>query len=104
MINQHFQLCLPDAIVLTVTKQMTTPNGRFSKTRLHILHLNNNRLLKIDGIRLIAKQSNASITGIGESKVDSSLLNSAVDTEDYDRIRMDHSRRGDGVACCTPFL
>ena len=76
---------------------MNIPNGIFSNKRsLHISHLNISSLLcKIDEIRFILKQSNASITGISESKLDSSILNSDVDIiEDYDLIRIDRLRRG----------
>ena len=72
----------------------------FSKKGLHILHLNINSLLpKIDEIRFIAKQSNASITGISESKLDSSILNSELDIDEYNLIRLDRSTRGGRVAC-----
>ena len=55
---------------------------------MHILHLNINRLLpKIDEIRFIAKQSNASIIGISECELDSSILNSELDIDEYDLIR-----------------
>ena len=70
------------------------------KRGLHTLHLKINSLLpKIDEIRLIAKQSNASITRISKPKVDSSILNNEPDTDDYDLIRLDRSRRNDRVAC-----
>ena len=77
----------------------------FKKKSLHILHLNINSLLpKIDEIRFIAKQSNASIIGFSESKLDSSILNSELDTHEYNLVRLDHSRRvggrGGGVTCC----
>ena len=66
----------------------------FKKKSLHILHLNINSLLpKIDEIRFIAKQSNASIIGISESKLDSSILNSELDIDEYNLVRLDHSRR-----------
>ena len=69
----------------------------FKKNSLHILHLNINSLLpKIDEIRFIAKQSNASIIGISESKLDSSILNSELDTHEYNLVRLDHSRRVGG--------
>ena len=49
----------------------------FKKKGLYILHLNIKSLLpKIDELRLIAKQSNAFITGASESKLDSFILNS----------------------------
>ena len=66
----------------------------FQKKGWHNLHLHVDSLLpKIDEICFIAKQSYASIIGISESKLDSSILNSEVDIVDYDIIRMDHSRR-----------
>ena len=72
----------------------------FLKKGLHILHLNINSLLpKIDEIRFIAKQSNHYIIGISESKLDLSILNSELDIDEYDLIRLDHSRKGGGVAC-----
>lgn len=58
-----------------------------------------NHITKIDETRLIAKQSNASIIAIRESKLDSSILNSETDVGDYDLIRMNRSRRGGKVAC-----
>ena len=89
------QSCPTNTIVLTVTKNMTIPNGKFSKKKsLHILHLNINNLLpKIDKIRFIIKQTNAAIIGISESKLDSSILNREVETVGYDAIRMDRSKR-----------
>ena len=69
----------------------------FLKNVWHILHLNIDSLLF--KLRFIAKQSNASITGIVESKLDSSILNSELDIDEYDLIRLNHSRKGDGVAC-----
>ena len=79
---------------------MKIPNGRLSKKGLHNLHLNINSLLpKIDEIRLTAKQSNASTNGISKSKLDSSILNSELDIEDYDLVRLNSSKRGGRVAC-----
>ena len=72
----------------------------FSKKKvLHIVfYLNVNSLLpKIDEICFIAKQPNASIVGISESKLDLSILNSEVDIVGYNIIRMNHSRRGDEI-------
>ena len=52
-----------------------------------ILHLNFNSLLpKIDEICFIAKQSNVSVIGISEPKLDSSLFNNEVDIENYDQL------------------
>ena len=67
---------------------------------MHILHLNINSLLpKIDEIRFITKLLNDSIIGISESKLDSSILNSELDIDEYDLIRLERSRSGGGVAC-----
>ena len=99
------QLYRPNVIVLTATKNMMNiPNGIFSNKRsLHISHLNISSLLrKTDEIRFILKQSNASIIGISESKLDSSILNSDVDIiEDYDLIRISRLRRGGRIGCYT---
>ena len=71
----------------------------FPEKVLHILHLNVNSLLpKINNISYIAKQSNASIIEISESKLDSSILNNQLDIENYNLISMDRSRRGVGKA------
>ena len=65
------QLYSTNATVLTTTKNMMIPNGIFSKKGLYILHLNINNLVpKIDKICFIAKQSNALIIEISESKLD----------------------------------
>ena len=72
----------------------------FKKKGLHILDLNVSTLLpKIDEIRFIANQSNASNIGISESKLDSSILNSELDIDEYNLIRLDRSRREGRVAC-----
>ena len=63
------------------------------KKGLHIFHLNINSLLpKTDEFRFIAKQSNASIIGINESKLDSSISYSELDIEDQD-LRLELLRR-----------
>ena len=70
------------------------------KKGFHILHLNINSLLpKINEICFVTYQPNASVIGISESKLDSSSLESEVDIEGYDVIRMNRSRRGGGAAC-----
>ena len=78
----------------------------FRKKGLHILHLNINSLLpKIDEMRFIAKQSNASTIGINEYELDSSILNSIeLDIDDCNLIRLDCSRGGGGVACIRKSL
>ena len=61
---------------------------------------------KIDEIRFLAKQSNASIIGISKHKLDSSVSNSGLDIEDYDLIRLSRSRREGGFECYirSPYL
>ena len=78
----------------------------FRKKGLHILHLNINSLLpKIDEMRFIAKQSNASTIGINEYELDSSILNSIeLDIDDCNLIRLDCSRGGGRVACIRKSL
>ena len=64
----------------------------FKKRGLHFLHLNiNSLLLKIDELRLIVKNSNATVIGITESKLDK--------TDGYELKRSDRNRQGVGVAC-----
>ena len=43
--------------------------------------------------------SNASIVGIGETKLDDSISSSVIEIEGYYLLRFDRSRRGGGVAC-----
>ena len=57
----------------------------------------NNLLTETDEISVIAKQSNASITGINDAKLDSSFLNSELNIEDLDIIRLDFSGKGGRV-------
>ena len=66
----------------------------FRKKSLHILQLNVNSLLpEIDDISYIAKQSNASIIEISESKLDSSILSNQLDIENYNLISIYRLRR-----------
>ena len=72
----------------------------FKKKGLHFIHININSLLpKIDEIRHMTKITNAAIVGIGETKLDKTILPSEIDIEGYDLLRLDRSRRGGGVAC-----
>ena len=65
---------------------------------LHLLHLNVNSLLpKIHELRYIAKLSNAVAIGITESKLDSCILDSEIQIDNYQILRCDRSRKG-GVA------
>ena len=80
MMNKLY--CL-NVIVLTARNNMTIPYGKFSKKGLAYFTLNAISLLpKIDNIHFIAKQLNASIIAISESKLDSFILNSEVDIRD----------------------
>ena len=91
MMNKLYRL---NVIVLTARNNMTIPYGKFSKKGLAYFTLNAISLLpKIDNIHFIAKQLNASIIAISESKLDSFILNSEVDIKGYDTIRMDYSKR-----------
>ena len=47
----------------------------------------------------MTKITNAAIVGIGETKLDESILSSEIDIEGYDLLRLDQSIRGGGVAC-----
>ena len=54
---------------------------------------------KIDELRHIAKTSKVSVIGITETKLDESVLNSEVNIEGYNVLRLDRNRNGGGVAC-----
>ena len=56
-------------------------------------------MLKIDELRLIAKNSNAAIIGISESKLDKTVLDNEVKIDGYELKRSDRNRQGGGVAC-----
>ena len=74
-------------------------NSSFSGSESRF-HLGSKGLLpKIDEIRHMTKITNAAIVGIGETKLDESILSSEIDIEGYDLLRLDRSRRGGGVAC-----
>ena len=72
----------------------------FNSRGLHFIHLNINSLLpKIDELRNIAKLSNAAVIGIGESKLDDSVLSSEIHIDNYNTLRCDRNRQGGGVVC-----
>ena len=50
-------------------------------------------------MRYIANITNASIIGISETKLDETFLSSESEVDGYALVRLDQSRRGDGVAC-----
>ena len=56
-------------------------------------------LPKIDELRNIAKLSNAAVIGIGESKLDDSILSYEIHTDNYNTLRCDRNRHGGGVVC-----
>ena len=66
---------------------------------MHFVHININILLpKIDEVRYIANITNAYIIGISETKLDGTIQSSELEVDRYDLVRLDRSRRGDGVA------
>ena len=69
----------------------------FKHRGLHLLHLNINSLLpKIDELRHIARLTNAAVMGISESKLDDSVPTSEVQIDEYDLLRCDRNRHGEG--------
>ena len=72
----------------------------FNSKGLHFNHLNVNSLLpKIDENRNIAKLSNAAVIGISESKLEDSVLSSEMHIDNYNTLRSDRNRHGEGVVC-----
>ena len=70
----------------------------FNIRALHFVHSNINSLLpKIDEFPCIVKLSEAAVIVISESKFDESVLSSEIQVENYDLIRSDRNRHGDGV-------
>ena len=71
----------------------------FKSRCLHFIHPNINSLLpKIEELRIIAKPINAVIIGNSESKLDESVLEPEIQTDDYNILWCHRSRHG-GVAC-----
>ena len=56
-------------------------------------------LLKIEELRIIAKSTNVAIIGISESKLDESLLEPEIETDDYKILWCNRNRHRAGVAC-----
>ena len=72
----------------------------FTRKGLHFIHLNINSLLpKIDELRYIAKNSNAAVIGISETKLDNIVYYSEFAVDGYNIVRNDRNREGGGVAC-----
>ena len=66
----------------------------FEKRGMHFIHLNINSILrKTDEIRYISKLTNATVIGLGETKLDNTVLSSGLEIEEYDLVRSDRSRR-----------
>ena len=63
------------------------------------IHLNENNLSKIDELRYNAKLKNATVIGLSETKLDSTVLDNELKVEGYDLVRFDRSQREGGVAC-----
>ncbi len=71
----------------------------FKERGLHFFHVNINSVLpKIDELRLIAKQSNAAVIGLTETKLDDTVVNGEIEIEGYTLERTDRNRKGGGVA------
>ena len=71
----------------------------FSDRGLHLIHLNNSVLPKIDELRDIAKRTKAAVIGISESKLDSTVLDPEICIENYEIFRFDRNRHGGVVTC-----
>ena len=64
--------------------QNSTLYNPFKTKGLHFVHLNINSIFqKIDELRAISKNSNATVIGVTESKLDSSILDSEIEIEGY---------------------
>ena len=82
------------------TLQCSNEWNDFKNRGLHFIHLNINSLLpKIEELRYIAKSTNAAVIGICESKLDGSVLDPEISTDNYKILRCDRNRQGGGVAC-----
>ena len=82
-------------------KRQCSNEWNVSKKRgLHFIHLNINSFLsKIEELCLIAKSTNAAVTGICECKLDASLIAQEVNIDNYKILRFDRNRQGGSVAC-----
>ena len=66
------------------------------KRGLHFVYLNINSLpSKIEELRQTAKDTNAAVTGLSETKLDKTLFDSGISTPNYSR--KDRNRKGRGV-------
>ena len=68
---------------------------------MHFEHLNVNSLLsKIEELRTLAFNTNISVLGITETKLDSNVSNDWLKIDDYNSLQSDRNKNSGGVACC----
>ena len=59
---------------------------------MHFIHLNiNSFLFKTDEMYYIAKQTNATVIGLSETKLGNTVLSSELEIDGYDLVRSDRS-------------
>ena len=64
-------------------------------------HLNVNSLLsKIEELTTLAFNTNISVLGITETKLDSNVSNHWLKIDDYNSLRSDRNKNSGGIACC----
>ena len=67
---------------------------------MHFGHLNVNSLLsKIEELRTLAFNTNTSVLGITETKLDNTVSNEELKINGYSLLRSDRNKKGGGVAC-----
>ena len=104
---KHYQLFLSFNSLWDIERLLYKPelgySGKIRSQKKSFLHcvkgvrLNINSLLpKIDELRNIAKLSNAAVIGIGESKLDDSVLSSEIHIDNYNTLHCDRNRHGEG--------
>ena len=72
----------------------------FKNKVLHFGHLNiNSTLSKIEQLRSLLIDSNISVLGITETKLDNTVSNEEVEIDGYNLIWCDRNRKGRGIAC-----
>ena len=72
----------------------------FTRKGLYFIHLNINSLLpKINELQYIAKNSNAAVIGMSETKLDNTVYDSEVAIDGYNIARSDRNTKCGGVAC-----
>ena len=72
----------------------------FKKRRLHFVHLNINSLpSKTEELRQIAKNTDSTVIGLSETKLDKTIFDSEVSIPNDSLTRKDRDRKGGGIAC-----